>query len=257
MAGVTDQLTADDPAVGPELDDALARSDAYRLLSAALTDPDAPEAAEPEFEALVEALADLGIEAGAAELAALRPLVDRETRATGHRRLFGHTVAHGCPAYETEYGQRHVFGQAQDLADIGGYYAAFGLQPAARGERLDHITCELGFLSILALKEAAALAASDQQRLVICHEAAASFLRDHAGRWLPAVAGRASRMEPASGHAVLLTLAARLVAEHAARAGVVPVRLGADDLRPIEEEPDDLSFECGDSDAGPGLEVPG
>jgi TorA maturation chaperone TorD len=239
------------------LDAALARSDAFRLLAAALRDPDGPDRPDLELPDLVDALADLGVGPDAMEVAALAAIAEPEARAAGHRRLFGHTVAHGCPPYETEYGGRHVFGQAQDLADIAGYYAAFGLGPAPQGERVDHLACELEFLAILAIKEAAAAAAQQADRVELCRAAEASFLRDHLGRWLPALSGTAQHQAPGSGHAVLLGLAARLVERRAAELGVRVDRLGPDARRPIEDEPDGFQFECGAADAGPGLAVPG
>jgi TorA maturation chaperone TorD len=235
---------------------ALARSDALRLLAAGLRDPDGPGAPELELDGLASALLELGSGPSAEETAGLERIVEHEARAAGHRRLFGHTIAHGCPPYETEYGQRHVFGQAQDLADIAGYYAAFGLEPAPRGERVDHLTCELEFLSILALKEAAALAGQAGEAAAVCREAEASFLRDHLGRWLPALAGTATRRDPRAGHAVLLALAARLVAARSEQLGIRLDRLGPDDLRAIDDEPDGFAFECGDPEPEPGLEVP-
>jgi TorA maturation chaperone TorD len=243
--------------VAAAVDAALARSDAFRLLAAALRDPDGPDRPELELPDLIDALGELGLAPSEVEVAAVATITDGEARAAGHRRLFGHTVAHGCPPYETEYGGRHVFGQAQDLADIAGYYAAFGLQPAPHGERVDHLTCELEFLAILALKEAAATAARQAGRVEVCRAAEASFLRDHLGRWLPALAGTALRQAPGAGHAVLLGLVARLVERRAADLAVPVDRLGPEARRPIEDEPDGFQFECGAADAGPGLTVPG
>jgi TorA maturation chaperone TorD len=239
------------------IDAALARSDALRLLAAGLRDPDGPDRPELELTDLVGAIREVGLAVGDEDVAALRTIVERDARAAGHRRVFGHTIAHGCPPNETEFGERHVFGQAQDLADIAGYYAAFGLRPALRGERVDHLACELEFLAILALKEAAAIAARSDEAAAVCRQAEASFLRDHLARWLPALAGLAARRFPGTGHAVLLALAARLAARLAAGHGLRVAGLGPDDLRAIEEEPSGFWFECGDPEGGPGLEVPG
>jgi TorA maturation chaperone TorD len=174
-------------------------------------------------------------------------------RAAEHRRLFGHTVAHGCPPYETEYGRRHVFGQAQELGDVSGFYAAFGLRPAPSGERPDHIACELEFLAVVALKEAYARARTADAQAGVARDGAAAFLRDHLGRWLPAFAALARQRAPGSGYAVLGALAARLVADHATEFGVAPDRLAPGDLRPIDGELDGLTFACGVDEADPAI----
>lgn len=41
-------------------------------------------------------------------------------------RLLGHTVRSECPPYELEYRGSEVFQQSQTLADIMGFYRAFG-----------------------------------------------------------------------------------------------------------------------------------
>ena len=64
----------------------------------------------------------------------------------------------GCSPYEGSYGAAPLLaGKGAALADIAGFYAAFGMTPGA-AEVEDHIAAELEFMSVLALKEAAALA---------------------------------------------------------------------------------------------------
>lgn len=238
-----------DPAA--ELDLLLARADAYRLAAAALRDPDGPTAGELELEALLDALGILGLETSVEQRAALARIVDRAARAAEHRRLFGHTVAHGCPPYETEYGRSHVFAQVQELADITAFYAAFGLRPTPRQERPDHLAVELEFVGLLTLKTALALARGETEQARIARDATARFLADHLGRWLPALVGLTARRSAAPGIAALLGLVEGLVAEHARALGVVPDRLGPDDLRPILDEPDGFVFPCGPAEADP------
>lgn len=234
-----------------DLDLLLARADAYRLAAAALRDPDGPTAGELELEALLDALGVLGLEASVEQRAALARIVDRAARAAEHRRLFGHTVAHGCPPYETEYGRSHVFAQVQELADITAFYAAFGLRPTPRLERPDHLAVELEFVGLLTLKTALALARGETERARMAREATAHFLADHLGRWLPALVGLAARRSVAPGIAALLGLVETLVAEHARALGVVPDQLGPDDLRPVLGEPDGFVFPCGPAEADP------
>lgn len=101
--------------------------------------------------------------------------------------LFGHAVRGQCPAYEMEYGRNEIIRQASDLADIAGFYRAFGVEIATNANgRPDHITAECEFMSILCLKQAYADAQGDQQNADICFDAERTFLRDHLARWLPA-----------------------------------------------------------------------
>lgn len=103
--------------------------------------------------------------------------------------LFGHAVRGKCPAYEMEYGRHEIIRQASDLADLAGFYRAFGLEIAngANG-RPDHITAECDFMSALCSKEAHAYTQSDKENADICRDAERVFLRDHLARWLPAFA---------------------------------------------------------------------
>ena len=228
------------------LDAVLALADAYSVLATAFHDPDGAEGVRRlELGVLRAALTHLGVRIDDRSWAAARRIVRRDTRAVEHRAIFGHTVAHGCPPYETEYGRRHVFGQAQDLGDIRGFYEAFGVRPRSGGERPDHVACELEFLGLLALKSAIAHATAATERVEICRAAERRFLADHPGRWLPALAGRIATSAPGTGYAAVAAIAAATVAAHAGIVGALPVVLGPDDVLPITDEPDGLRFECG------------
>ncbi len=228
------------------LDLALARSDAYRVLAEAFRDPDDRQPVDRlELRLLRSATKRLGGSVAAESWADLQHIAPRGLRAEEHRVVFGHVVAHGCPPYETEYGRRHVFGQSQELGDIRGFYEAFGVRPRRGGERPDHVACEFEFMSLLALKEAIAIAAADSQRRSVCRDAAARFLADHLGRWLPALAGRIAQREPGSGYAAAAAIGAAVVSAHAREVGALPVILASDDIVEITDEADGLRFECG------------
>ena len=103
--------------------------------------------------------------------------------------LFGHAVRGACPAYEMEYGRNEIIRQASDLADLAGFYRAFGLEIAgAADDRPDHIAAECEFMSALCRKEAHARTQDDNENAEICLDAERTFLRDHLARWLPAFA---------------------------------------------------------------------
>ena len=105
-----------------------------------------------------------------------------------HRRAFGVT---GSLCYETEYGLPHEFRQAQELADIAGFYRAFGFTFEGQiHERPDFLASELEFMHILTLKEACAFEAGRTDQAEVCVEAERKFLQDHLGRWIGLFAER-------------------------------------------------------------------
>jgi nitrate reductase assembly molybdenum cofactor insertion protein NarJ len=62
-----------------------------------------------------------------------------------YRRAFGLT---GSLCYETEYGLPHEFRQSQELADLSGFYRAFGFEiGGAVRERPDHLGRWLGLFA--------------------------------------------------------------------------------------------------------------
>ena len=70
--------------------------------------------------------------------------------------LFGQNYKPKCSPYELEYLSRGpLFMNTAVLADIAGFYKAFGLQVANDSkERVDHISIELEFMYFLTFKEA-------------------------------------------------------------------------------------------------------
>ncbi|MBI2265853.1 MAG: molecular chaperone TorD family protein, partial [Armatimonadetes bacterium] len=99
--------------------------------------------------------------------------------------LFGYSSPFS--AHAARYSCRDPFREAQELADISGFYRAFGL--AAEGEASeigDHIAVELEFLGLAAYREGQALSEGLLENAGICREAQARFLADHLGRWAPA-----------------------------------------------------------------------
>ena len=205
---------------------ALARAQAYALLARAFGRPDAwfdADVAEGCFgEALAEALTALGYQEHAAAAAAIggvpeAPLSDDFTR------LFNPSVHANCPPYGTEYTAAHVFMRAQQLADVAGFYRAFGLRVAAGfRERPDHIASELEFMQVLTLKEARALARRERAHAGICRRAEARFLKEHLGRWLEPYAAKLAAAGGQGFYVRAAALARDFVAKDAAQLGVQP-----------------------------------
>ena len=105
--------------------------------------------------------------------------------------LFERTVK--CSPHEGSYPGAPGAERAQPLADLGSFYAAFGLQVSQQRRDLpDHITMEQEFLGVLLAKEAYALGQGWQEQADICAQARRRFVSDHLGRWLARFSRRLS-----------------------------------------------------------------
>ena len=93
-----------------------------------------------------------------------------------------------CPAHETAYGDgRRMGGRPAELADIRGFYEAFGVQPSSSDPELpDHLAAELEFYGVLLIKTAYAWAQGLEQERHVTEAASKAFLEDHLGRWVAA-----------------------------------------------------------------------
>ncbi len=114
----------------------------------------------------------------------------REALVEQFQRTFGLVVAGAHPAYATEYlpAQQSVQ-RSQMLADLAGFYRAFGLQPAAgRSDRPDSLVWQLQFLAWLFALERQALERSDPkspEQIAVCCDARRRFVEDYVAFWLP------------------------------------------------------------------------
>ncbi len=160
-----------------------------------------------------------------------------------YQRIFGHT-ARGlvCP-FETEYGVQGLFRQPQELADISGYYLAFGLRPrTGAGERGDHVACECEFLDFLNRKEAVAAEKGDLPMAEETAKAIRGFLRDHLGRFGRAFAGRLLKADPDGYYGALAALLHELLVLEAGR---LDLPLGREVLELRSSAPDQVPMACG------------
>jgi TorA maturation chaperone TorD len=251
-------------AVHAAIDEALARAVIYRAIAQGLRLPAAEgersvfhpagraalaeaaafvDARRPEGESLVPAVATLRARSGEA--------TDPQT---AHSRLFGHSRGLVCP-FETEYGPDGAFRQPQELADIAGYYLAFGLRPTAGAdERVDHAACECEFMEFLARKEAFALgswpAAADEPEsaewLDTIQGAARRFLREHLGRFGRAFASLLMKEDAEGFHGALGAVLFRFLGKECQRFGL-PAGPPTLELQPPLA--DDTPMACGRPEA--------
>ncbi|MDW8338133.1 MAG: molecular chaperone TorD family protein [Thermoleophilia bacterium] len=209
---------ATEPAVG--------RAAAWRLLSLGLAPP--TEETMAEVRELAEALLALErTERTAGLLRAVRDLAladGQEERAAAYQRLFGGRVR--VPPYEGSY-ELDPIRQGRQMADVAAFYRAFGAEAAGPvAERPDHVGCELEFLSFLELRRLEAEEEGREADAAVLDDVAASFLRDHAGRWLPTFF---AELHAAAGEAplygALAALGRTLLDGELARRGLEPTPL--------------------------------
>lgn len=148
---------------------------------------------------------------------------DGEVLEREHVRLFG--PAARCSLHETAYGDAgRLLGKSATLADVSGFYLAFGLQPTPGDTHPeDHLALELEFMSLLALKEAYALAEGWHEHLEVTREAQHKFLQDHLGTWIDALDEQLRACNPHPFYATLGEALQRLAHAEVARLNVSPV----------------------------------
>jgi TorA maturation chaperone TorD len=247
----------------------LARQCVYRFFAAALSDPwsgNWPLLFEEQSRALATASADL-LRGEAPECALgfgelkpanfdLSPVLAQipssasELRAE-YDRIFGLVFSRECPPYETEYyPAEDTFFRSQQLADIAGFYRAFGLEPSrVRPERPDHVALELEFMAFLLAKrrlaaapvaEVADASATCQraEKIEVCDEAIKKFFRDHLAWWLPSFAAGLRKKAGSGFYAELGHALAAFVPLERGRMDVAAARLPlrADIIEQPEEQ---------------------
>lgn len=178
------------------LQDSLDRARVYRALAGIFREPDADSLARARERDLPELCVALQRLAGDSNLVGeARALCDRfdavELDALRRAHLAAFDESSGTHCAPTEMDQLDGPPQLEmtrtfEMADVAGFYKAFGVEVNPEAVRVDHITSELEFMNLLAVKESIALAEEgDGEHAQICHDASRAFLRDHLGRWAP------------------------------------------------------------------------
>jgi TorA maturation chaperone TorD len=103
--------------------------------------------------------------------------------------VFGHTLSKQIAPYALEHLKNSdVFFRTQKLADLNGFYKAFGMEVESI-ERADHISTQTEFLSFLLLKELLALTNELDEEKEICETAFIDFNQNHFSDWAKMFAG--------------------------------------------------------------------
>jgi DMSO reductase family type II enzyme chaperone len=145
-----------------------------------------------------------------------------EDLAAEYSRLF--LGAGRVPLREGGYGDGLRFaGQPYDIADLNGFYLAFGFAISAEEPSPpDHLGTELEFASLLLLKKALALERGRAREVRIVDDALSRFLEDHLGRWAASVARALLAEGAAPPYARLAAMMEELVAGQCRRLGARP-----------------------------------
>ncbi len=155
--------------------------------------------------------------------------------------------------YETAYGDgRRLGGRSVEMADISGFYKAFGLEAAGPDRnRADHLGAELEFLSLLLVKEAYALTQGWRSRRAVTMAAIGAFLDYHLGRWIAPLcrAIRASDAPPL--YRQMAALLETAVTEECRLRRLHPT---ATEAVPARDAMQDESFSCPRAEAGAATE---
>lgn len=158
---------------------------------------------EPDFKEQVLAAARLRdtFKDGAGELVSDLEMTFKKASNTSkgmahdYSLLFGHTLSNELSPYEMEFLQNdEIFYRTQRLADLQGFYAAFGFEVNSI-ERADHISVESEFIALLLTKEAYAVANDlGDEAVEVCNTAKANFLKEHYAGWVRKLATNLSDM---------------------------------------------------------------
>ena len=169
---------------------------------------------------------------------------DLEPLRRSHQRLFPQVESQETPGYETAYRGTELFNHTAIMADIAGFYRAFGLEVGgSKRERPDHVTVELEYLAFLSFKEALSAEGGYDDQADICADAERAFLADHLGDWGPELGRRLKRHSDHEFFSVVGRLLDQWINRRLDDLGVEPnARAGA--LIPSEGFADAESLPC-------------
>ena len=175
------------PTPDQRIQQALWRASVYEFLAHAFAYPDDERVAALQ-ESATEVLASGG-SIPVMRAAAIAKEAGREYLETAYVSLTTFSSSPDAPAFESAYFGSDAQQQTQRMADIAGFYRAFGVDATAGGFRPDELPVELEFMAYLCRKEAYAEEHLGAPRAGQARKAQRMFLEEHLGCW-GAVFGR-------------------------------------------------------------------
>jgi TorA maturation chaperone TorD len=225
----------------------LARRACYRLISLALADPRsgtfeelADPISRPPMLVAAEILRDKGAARGNTLTLGERPLADLDPAKIFsclpqsaqelnelYEANFGLLGGSKCPPYETEYvPSKFTFQRSNMLADIAGFYNAFGLRPSSSSpDRPDHVVLECEFMAQLLQLQCKAVEERSPESAAharICESAQRRFLKEHLTWWLPAFAMLLAQQAEGSLYEAVAHFVAAFIASERSLANIEP-----------------------------------
>lgn len=163
-------------------------------------------------------------------------------------KIFGHTISKECPPYEAQYGTEHMFMKTQEMADIAGFYKAFGLDVSEKmRERVDHISLELEFMHYLCIKEAYSRKNHGKEKTQICVDAQKKFLKDHLGMWAPVFLPLMKQKAGKGFYKEAAIFTEKFLVSELKYLKVKPKKISKPEAQVESPEESNLSFTCGSS----------
>ena len=175
MTGSTRSITLDQAVV--------TRAVGYSFLARAFAYPN-----EAGLAALQEAAAAAGPflqDSPLADLVEIALASTSDELLAAHTRLFSLSSSPDSPTFETAYFSSDPTQQTNRMADVAGYYRAFGVDAGGTGSRPDDISVELEFMGYLCRKQLYAAEHLGAPRVGQTKRAQRTFLTEHLGAWAP------------------------------------------------------------------------
>lgn len=166
------------------------RAATYRLLAIGFGYPDASlRAGMTALAEAIEPWAARLLPVWTGQVQAVRTALEQSTDAALEAEFNVHfSGAMACAPHETAY-ERDIFRRQHVLADIAGFYRAFGYEvPPGTRWQPDHIGVQLEFCALVLELTGRAIEEERPEDVATCEAALRSFLEDHTGRWAAAFA---------------------------------------------------------------------
>ncbi|MCS6799866.1 MAG: molecular chaperone TorD family protein [Myxococcota bacterium] len=164
----------------------LERAATHRALAIALAPP------RPGLADELEGLAAEAIAPARAGLEALAALATDGNLDAAYHELVGPSGV--VRDSESDHDLRGLSNKGAVIADIAGFYRAFGYAPEEeQALPLDHIARELDFVAFLELRSALAIDDGLEEAERVCAAAIDAFVRDHLGRFVRSLLARVAR----------------------------------------------------------------